>query len=84
LPRTSQNELLASEHTVNCRTHGFANVAAARFCNGFGGALRACAAGPKAEQRHVCVPFCDLVGSTSLSQQLGDLRIVVSSGNTAP
>jgi class 3 adenylate cyclase len=85
LPRTSQRELLAREHTVNCQTQGSANVAAARFCNGFGGALRARdSAGLKAERRHVCVPFCDLVGSTPLSQQPGDLRIVVSSGNTAP
>jgi class 3 adenylate cyclase len=85
LPRTSQHELLAREHTVNSQTHGFANAAAARFCNGFAGALRVCdSAGLKAERRHVCMPFSDLVGSTPLSQQQGDLRIVMSSGNTAP
>jgi class 3 adenylate cyclase len=69
---------------VNCQTHGFANAAAPRFCNGFAGALRACDSAGLKERRHVCMPFSDLVGSTPLSQQQGDLRIVMSSGNTAP
>src|SRR5271168_2970843 len=36
---------------------------------------------PAGERRHLCVLFCDLVGSTPLSQQLDaeDLRIVVGS-----
>jgi class 3 adenylate cyclase len=70
------------EHPVNCQTCGFANVTVARFCSNCGKALAACNSfEPEAERRHLCVLFCDLVGSTPLSQQLDaeDLRIVVRS-----
>jgi len=67
---------------VNCQTCGFANVTAARFCGGCGKALGACnSVAFEAERRHLSVLFCDLVGSTPLSQRLDaeDLRIVVGS-----
>ena len=36
---------------------------------------------PEAERRHVCILFCDLVGSTPMSQQLDaeDLRTALGS-----
>jgi len=65
---------------VNCTSCQFENAAIARFCGGCGKALDATAgAAPEAERRHVCVLFCDLVGSTAMSQRLDaeDLRNVV-------
>ena len=62
---------------MNCPACGFANAAAARFCGGCGNRLEAAA--PEAERRQICVLFCDLVGSTPLSQSLDpeDLRSVL-------
>jgi class 3 adenylate cyclase/tetratricopeptide (TPR) repeat protein len=54
---------------VNCVSCGFANATAARFCGGCGKALEP-SCGAEAERRHVFVVFCDLVGSTPLSQRL--------------
>jgi class 3 adenylate cyclase len=64
---------------VNCPACGFANAAAASFCGGCGNRLEAAA--PEAERRQICVLFCDLVGSTPLSQILDpeDLRGVLGS-----
>ncbi len=73
---------LAEEHPVNCSSCGFTNMVAARFCGGCGRVLKAIATtAPEAERRHVCVLFCDLVGSTPLSHRLDaeDLRDVVRS-----
>src|SRR5579875_2315428 len=67
----------AREHTVICPLCGFENAAAARFCGGCGKALHAVTGNEhEAERRHVCVLFCDLVGSTPLSHRLDaeDLR----------
>ena len=72
----------AREHPVNCPSCGFANVRVARFCGGCGKELKAItSAMPDAERRHVCVLFCDLVGSTPLSLRLDaeDLRNVMGS-----
>jgi class 3 adenylate cyclase len=69
-------------HQVKCRSCGFANVAAARFCVSCGKELEIInSAGPEAERRHVCVLFCDLVGSTALSHRLDaeDMRDLVYS-----
>jgi class 3 adenylate cyclase/tetratricopeptide (TPR) repeat protein len=67
------------EPPVNCPSCGYANAMVARFCGGCGKALGK--ALPEAERRHLCVLFCDLVGSTPLSQHLDaeDLRDVVCS-----
>jgi class 3 adenylate cyclase/tetratricopeptide (TPR) repeat protein len=67
---------------VNCSCCGFANAAPARFCGGCGKPLEAIGAtSVEAERRHVCVLFCDLVGSTPLSHQLDaeDFRDVLAS-----
>jgi class 3 adenylate cyclase len=67
---------------MNCPWCGFVNSAAARFCGGCGRAFKVIAgASPEAERRHVCVLFCDLVGSTPLSHRLDaeDFREVVGS-----
>jgi len=75
-------ESLAAEHPTKYPCCGFANAAAARFCGGCGKALEAIADGsPEAERRHVCVLFCDLVGSTPLSHRLDaeDFRDVIGS-----
>jgi class 3 adenylate cyclase/tetratricopeptide (TPR) repeat protein len=67
---------------VNCATCGFENAAAARFCGGCGKEFGAGSGVEfQAERRHVCVLFCDLVGSTPLSQQLDaeDLRVALGS-----
>ena len=80
MARAPGRESPAREPPVNCPSCGFANVAAARFCGGCGKALAANdGAAPEAERRQVCVLFCDLVGSTPLSQRLDpeDLRDVV-------
>ena len=56
---------------TRCSSCGFPNTAAARFCGGCGKALHASTgATPEAERRHLCILFCDLVGSTPLSHQL--------------
>ena len=68
------------ELAVNCPSCGFPNTAAARFCGGCGRRLNAQPNPmPEAEHRHVCVLFCDLVGSTPLSHRLDpeDMRRVV-------
>jgi class 3 adenylate cyclase/tetratricopeptide (TPR) repeat protein len=65
---------------TRCSSCGFPNTAAARFCGGCGKALHASTgATPEAERRHLCILFCDLVGSTPLSHQLDaeDLRDVM-------
>lgn len=67
---------------VNCATCGFENAAAARFCGGCGKEFGSGSGVEfQAERRHVCVLFCDLVGSTPLSQQLDaeDLRVALGS-----
>ncbi|HXW85467.1 MAG TPA: AAA family ATPase, partial [Candidatus Binataceae bacterium] len=59
------------EPPVNCASCGFANAPIARFCGGCGTRLEATAdAAPEAERRHICLLFCDLVGSTPLSRTL--------------
>jgi class 3 adenylate cyclase/tetratricopeptide (TPR) repeat protein len=56
---------------VICPSCGFAVGPAARFCGGCGARLEAVADPvPEAERRHICLLFCDLVGSTPLSQYL--------------
>ncbi len=65
---------------MTCAACGFVNVAGVRFCGGCGKAVEASAsAAPEAERRHVCVLFCDLVGSTLMSQRLDaeDLRELI-------
>ena len=64
---------------MNCPSCGFANAPAARFCGGCGNRLEATA--DAAERRHICLMFCDLVGSTPLSHILDaeDLRDVLGS-----
>ena len=69
----------------SCASCGFENAPAANFCGQCGAALRESAArqpassesssevsgaAPAGERRHLTVLFCDLVGSTPLSQQL--------------
>src|SRR6516164_11307021 len=68
-----EGESFAAEHPVSCAWCGFANPSAARFCEGCGKPLDATAgAAPEAERRRVCLLFCDLVGSASLSRTLDD------------
>ena len=56
---------------MTCPSCKFANPPAARFCGGCGIRLEATAvAPPEVERRHLCLVFCDLVGSTPLSQAL--------------
>jgi class 3 adenylate cyclase/tetratricopeptide (TPR) repeat protein len=70
---------------AGCPACGFANGAAAKFCGGCGTALTSAtpkAAPPEqAERRQLTVMFCDLVGSTALSERLDpeDLRDVIRS-----
>jgi class 3 adenylate cyclase/tetratricopeptide (TPR) repeat protein len=67
---------------VICPSCGFANAPVASFCGGCGNRIVAAAyAAPEAERRQICVLFCDLVGSTPLSQTLDpeDLRGVLGS-----
>ena len=69
-----------------CTDCGYANQAPARFCGGCGKALNmASVPAREAERRHLCVLFCDLVGSTALSQQLDpeDLRDLVQAYQSA-
>jgi class 3 adenylate cyclase/tetratricopeptide (TPR) repeat protein len=70
----SGGESLVREHPINCPWCGFANSLAARFCGGCGNALETldapALASLEAERRHLFVLFCDLVGSTPLSQRL--------------
>ena len=79
---------------VRCRECAHSNAAGSRFCANCGArltgdGLTTLAAAPKpappppfdaAERRHVTVMFCDLVGSTALSEQLDpeDLRAVIA------
>ncbi len=70
-----------SELRLECRKCGFMNLALSSFCAGCGDALADGEFGePQDELRHVTVLFCDLVGSTQLSQRLDleDLRDVLS------
>jgi len=67
-----------------CNACQFENPPAARFCAGCGTPLGdrapvAATIAPEAERRSLCVLFCDLVGSTPLSQRLDpeDLRELV-------
>ncbi len=68
---------------MKCDDCGFSNAADVRFCGGCGTPLAPPAPSfmPDAERRHMCVLFCDLVGSTQLSQKLDpeDLRDLVDS-----
>ncbi|MFZ2107383.1 MAG: adenylate/guanylate cyclase domain-containing protein [Roseiarcus sp.] len=67
---------------MSCPVCAFENPTNARFCGGCGVALAAPAnAWPEAERRHICLLFCDLVGSTPMSQQLDaeDLRTALGS-----
>jgi len=68
-----------------CAACGFSNEPADEFCGGCGASLAAPspvpsgpapddaqrASPPEAERRQLTVMFCDLVGSTALSEQLG-------------
>jgi class 3 adenylate cyclase len=67
---------------VSCPSCGFENVPAARFCAGCGRALEEGASVPAAagQRQQITVLFCDLVGSTELSQSLDpeDLRDLFS------
>ena len=58
---------------MRCRQCDGDNPADARFCNQCGAALAPAAA---AERRQLTVMFCDLVGSTALSERMDpeDLR----------
>ena len=65
---------------LTCTACGFANAPGMRFCGACGKALEAVESpAPEAERRHVCVLFCDVVGSTLLSQRLDaeDLRELI-------
>jgi len=67
-----------------CPACGFANQAGGKFCGDCGSSLSAGAPKPKtseAERRQLTVMFCDLVGSTALSERLDpeDLRDVITS-----
>ena len=70
---------------AGCPACGFANRTGAKFCGGCGTALTS--ATPRAEtpeqaeRRQLTVMFCDLVGSTALSERLDpeDLRDVIRS-----
>ena len=76
MANTARGDTLAKGLPVNCPSCGFANSAAARFCGGCGQALATSASAvPEAERRHVCVLFCDLVGSTQLSHRLDAERL---------
>ena len=71
MARASGREFLRWRHRVNCLSCGFANATAARFCGGCGKrSRRSASVTPEAERRHLFVLFCDLVGSTPLSQRL--------------
>ena len=70
-----------------CPACGFATRSGERFCGGCGTALLAEAsakpapeARPRAERRQLTVMFCDMVGSTALSERLDpeDLRDVIA------
>ena len=67
---------------MTCPSCGFVNVSAARFCGGCGKALAESSRTPDAAERRqqITVLFCDLVGSTELSQALDpeDLRDLVA------
>ena len=67
---------------MTCSSCGFVNVPAARFCAGCGKALAESSRTPDAAERRqqITVLFCDLVGSTELSQALDpeDLRDLVA------
>jgi len=72
--------------TIVCSHCAFENPAGFRFCGACGFPLSSAPAerdesGGEAERRQITVLFCDLVGSTSLSEQLDpeDLRDVVRS-----
>ena len=76
MANAARGDTLAKGLPVNCPSCGFANSAAARFCGGCGQALATSASAvPEAERRHVCVLFCDLVGSTQLSHRLDAERL---------
>ncbi len=65
---------------MNCPSCGFQNALAARFCGGCGKVIESADANSvEAERRSLCVLFCDLVGSTALSQRMDpeDLRELV-------
>nr|UXE44076.1 hypothetical protein Hi04_10k_c1000_00030 [uncultured bacterium] len=60
---------------MRCSPCGYENASGAKFCSECGttlrsGALRAATEMPEGERRQLTVLFCDLVGSTALSQQL--------------
>lgn len=59
---------LRHEQSVSaCLTCGFESPPGFRFCGGCGGPL---ASAPAGERRRLTVMFCDLVGSTALSERL--------------
>jgi class 3 adenylate cyclase len=65
---------------MHCTECGFANPDNAKFCGGCGTPLKVeRPRKPEAERRQLTVLFCDLVGSTALSERLDpeDLRTVV-------
>jgi len=80
MARAAGGESAARAPAVNCPLCCFENAAVARFCGGCGKLLETNASAvPEAERRHVCVLFCDLVGSTPMSHRLDaeDLRNIV-------
>ena len=82
----SQRESQSAEHSVICPRCGLTNPVASHFCGGCGKALdQIVSVMPEAERRHICVLFCDLVGSTPLSYRLDaeELRDVVGSFQSA-
>ena len=78
----SQRKSRSAEQPVICPRCGLTNPVASHFCGGCGKALdQIVSVMPEAERRHICVLFCDLVGSTPLSYRLDaeELRDVVGS-----
>ncbi len=67
-----------------CGACNFANIAGSKFCGGCGASLGKAEEKPKtaeAERRQLTVMFCDLVGSTALSERIDpeDLRDAITS-----
>src|SRR3989442_10658803 len=55
---------------MQCASCGFVNSERAKFCAECGTRLASEAAAAEAERRQLTVMFCDLVGSTTLSERL--------------
>ncbi len=55
---------------MQCAKCGFDNPARMKFCGECGTPLAMSSAAPEAERRQLTVMFCDLAGSTALSERL--------------